>query len=695
MKQIQNIAVLLTVCASLFAQEAAGPLHDGSAADGTVMRNEHNAANDGEMPDYAYDDEEFYDFGTDEGLTVIGTKETTQQMKVIGQEEIEKRAAPDLASLLEEALDMGITRYGAYGSQTEMNMRGFDTERIAILINGVPANSPRSGEFDINQIDLASVERIEVIYGGSDSKFNVTGALGGVINIITLKKQPKGLHYGGGISNISYAPGKYNEHEGGGSSLDGSGVAEPHYEDLADTQQVSTYIGYGGDTFSLKANWFGNRAGNHYLYRDSHGFARRKQSNAVWDTGLGLSLVWDLPYDAAFLSTTDVYYADKEYPVTGMSAAMAKSYDTSLKETLMLDMPRAFRDDLSMEASLSYTFANMRYGAISRSDDHYITAINRWGWYPTETLTFRSGVDWRSIRVDSTDDGLRTGHNGGVYGTVEFKPVRDFLLIASIKGASDMKQGAVVPKAGFVWHITDNITLKNNYFRSFKFPDFDDLYYRSLDQLFIGNPNLKPEDGLGADLGGTLTAGNPARTHFSLDTTIYAQWTEDSIHWIKRGGRWSPDNVGTAFFIGSDLRPTLTLTLPKGPFEKLRLGLSWQYQLSWLLNEGLAFADALRIPYMPTHILGGSADLSWQTGSLLVSAHWESTRYADTRNEMALPSYCLLNITVNQNIGRHWTAFAAVHNALNALYTSFAEYPMPGLNMTLGLRAKFDVPPSP
>jgi outer membrane cobalamin receptor len=72
-----------------------------------------------------------------------------------------------------------------------------------------------------------------------------------------------------------------------------------------------------------------------------------------------------------------------------------------------------------------------------------------------------------------------------------------------------------------------------------------------------------------------------------------------------------------------------------------------------------------------------------------VSAHWESVRYADPNNLMPLDPYCLVNLTVNQDIGSHVTVFGVVRNMLNALYTSFAEYPMPGINITLGLRAKF------
>jgi vitamin B12 transporter len=298
-------------------------------------------------------------------------------------------------------------------------------------------------------------------------------------------------------------------------------------------------------------------------------------------------------------------------------------------------------------------------------------------------------MDWRSIFVDSSDigyDGFRDSHNGGLYLTGEFAPVKKRLLIVSVKGATDTKQAVAVPKAGLAWYISDFFTLKNNYFRSFKFPDFDDLYYRSTDQLYVGNPELKPEDGLGADITGELDLNE----YFAMNTTFYTQWTTDSIHWVKQGSsRWHPENIGTAFFIGLDWRPEISVPVRFLTVEKIMINPTYQFQLSWLLNEGLDFENSYRIPYMPTHIIGASIDIPWKTGSLLVSAHWESTRYADPNNLMFLDPYCLVNVTVNQNIGSHVAVFGVVRNMLNALYTSFAEYPMPGINVTLGARMKF------
>jgi vitamin B12 transporter len=639
--------------------------------------------------DGAYDEsweEEYPDFGQASGVTVTGAPETTQQMQVITKEDIEKRNARDLASLLEDELDMSVTRYGGYGNQTELNMRGFDTERIAILIDGIPANSPRSGEFDVSQVDINNVERIEVIYGGSDTKYNVSGALGGVINIITVRKQKPGFNLGATLSGTGYWPGKYNMRHSGGA------VGEPHFEDMFDTQSLSFSAGCGAESFSWKTSLFGNHAANHYLYKDDYGFARRKVSNEVYDGGGGASLVWELPNSKSLFSDTKLYYANKNFPVTPNSTGYAVSRDFQLTENLMFNAPIIFREDLGTEASLTYQYSNTAYGVNIRSFDHYVTGINRWNWYPDEKFTFRAGADWRFLYIDSQSavetEPVKTGNQGGLYLTGEYTPAKEFMLIGSVKGVTDTKRAVAVPKLGLMWKAASWFTLKNNYFRSFKFPDFDDLYYRSLDSMFVGNPNLKPEDGLGVDLTGEFGP----HERFNVNATVYGQWTEDSIHWVKSaGGRWSPENIGTAFFAGADIRPALTLPIDRGGIEKLKIGASYQFQLSWLLSGNLTFADGYRIPYMPTHIIGGSLDLWWKTGSALLSAHYETTRYADTLNEMPLDPFCTLHLTVNQNIGALFTAFASLRNILNTHYESFAGYYMPGVSLTLGGRMKLDI----
>ncbi|MDR2398694.1 MAG: TonB-dependent receptor [Spirochaetaceae bacterium] len=639
------------------------------------------------LPAQAQEEEDWEDYldigAEDRGITLTGTEETTQQMKVIDQEEIARRNAQDLASLLEDVLDIGVTRYGAYGNQTELNMRGFDTERIAILIDGVPANSPRSGDFDVSQVDLHQVERIEVIYGGSDTKYNLSGALGGVINIITVKRQEPGLTVNGTLTNTGYLPGPYVRRHAGGAR------GEPQVEDLVDLQSLSLGAGYGTKAFSLKTSLFGNRAGNHYLYQDDYGFARRKESNEILDLGGGASLMWTLPKDATLVSDTKAYYAHKNFPITPNSVGFALAEDLQLSEHLLFNAPVFLREDLSSEASLSYQFSQTHYGVDYESRDHALWGLYRVGFYPSQRWTFRAGGDWRFLYIHTQSltetEGEKTGNQGGLYVTGEYAPVRTVLLIASVKGVTDTKHAAVIPKLGLRWEALPSLVVKHNYFRSFKFPDFDDLYYRSLDSMFVGNPALRPEDGLGVDLSGEWTV----QDRFMLTGTLYGQWTEDSIHWIKSaGGRWSPENIGTAFLFGAEARPEVRLAINRGGFTALILGLTYQYQLSWLLSGEADFADSYRIPYMPTQRLGASVDLRWKTGSLLLSGHYETTRYGDTLNQLVLKPYGIVHLTVNQQVGKGLTLFGVVRNMLNAHYESFAGYYMPGLSFSLGLRTR-------
>jgi vitamin B12 transporter len=620
-------------------------------------------------------------FTEEDGLTIIASPETTQQMETLTKEEIEKHNAPDIATLLQEALDLGLTRYGGYGTQTSINLRGFDSERIAFLIDGIPVNSVMSGGFDLSQIDPALVERIEVIYGGSDSKYNVSGSLGGVVNIITVKKQKTGLRLGGSISNTSAMPGKYRERS---DESEGS----PHWEDLLDAQNYSVFAGFGAKKYSWTANLFSNRAANHFLYTDETKRIRRNEANEVWDIGGSGSFVRDLP-DAysKFIVSGDMYYGDKNIPTGGFSNIAVRQNDFTTRQNIMLDMPRLGRDDLAMEASLSHAWHNLQYSD-SLHDQHAITAINRWAWYPLSWLTLRSGWDYRFNYLDSTDNGFRNRHDGGFYVTPEFKVHEKFLIILSGKlvlSVPSEESVVIVPKLGFLWNPVESLAVKNNYFRSFKHPDFEDLYWNG-DGMY-GNPDLKPEDGWGADLGAEYR-----HKWLALESIAYAEWTEDSIHWTQSsGGAWEIENVGEAAFFGWDNKASIEIPVSLGPLQKIVPSVSYQYLLSYLLSYGWTWDSEKRIPYMPMHTLGGSLELAWETGSLAIAGRYESERDTGSRDRSTLPPYFLLNANVNQKLGERLAAFMALRNILNISYQSLQGYPMPGVTMTIGIR--FNIEP--
>ena len=477
-----------------------------------------------------HDDEDIF-FADDDGITIVGSRNTTQQMEIVGREAIEKTQAQDIPSLLEESLGVGVTRYGPYGNQADVNIRGFNTKRVAVLIDGIPVNSAASGDFDFNSVDLSSIERIEVIYGGSDTKYNVSGALGGVINIVTVKKQKTGWAWGGSISNTSYLPGRYNRQYGG--------IGDPQWQDLADAQNINLFGAYGSEKNSLRFDVFGNRVGNNFLYMDDYGYARRKEGNEIFDAGASVSFIRELQNLAKFIASGSFYWGDKNIPVSGCTSEYVKQNDLASRANAMLEMPRAFHDDFSMELSLGHHWKKLSYNqenAPSIHNEHSLSLINRWNWYSGTKLTLRFGGDYNFISLDSTNSGLHYGNRVGLYLTAEFLPVENLLLIASLKGIADGggRQAAAeivpVPKFGLSWSINDNFTVKNNYYRSFKFPDFNDLYW--VQAGFMGNPNLKNEDGWGIDAGVDAVI----RGNITVNSVLYGEWTDNSIHWNNSSG---------------------------------------------------------------------------------------------------------------------------------------------------------------
>ena len=614
-------------------------------------------------------DNDDYEFVDDEGLTLIGTIQTSQHMTVIEKEEIENSGADDLANLLEDTIGLNIVRYGPYGSKTGINLRGLDSRRIAFLIDGIPANSSNDGSFDFNQIDLNSIERIEVIYGGSDSKYNVSGAMGGVINIITVRKNDPGLRLSLSASNTSAA-----------------------LDSLFDTQNYSLSALYGIKGFSFSSNIFFNRAQNYYP---------NIENNEVWDTGAGLSFIWELPENMKLIASSNIYYGDKNIPNSwSLTGSPDNQLDFTLGQNLMLDMPRIFIDDLKTELSLSYHFLRRDYSTqptifdpnpdFSRIDQHSITAINRWNWYAADFLTLRSGIDYRFVYLDSTTMDIRSRNDGGIYLTAEYKPSEQIIAIPSVKlvftseGSDNI---AVIPKLGLLFNVSDSLVIKNNYYRSFKFPDFQDLYWADDGWGSTGNPDLRPEDGWGADIGIRWQITDSMQ----IESVIWAQWLKDSIQWFEYAP-WSfrPENVEEAAFFGFDNSFSLEIPVSIGFIEKIVPSIYYNFLLSYMLDEGRTFSSNVRVPYSPVHTIGFSLNFLWKTGSVMLSGNYKSERI-DTNPANILPPHFLLNAAVNQRIGDNFVLFGALRNILNTSYESRYNYPMPGFTLTLGLRTNMEI----
>lgn len=110
--------------------------------------------------------------------------ETLRPVSVITRTEIERAGDNDLLELLETTAGLQIGRNGNLGQTSSVFLRGADSNKVAVIIDGVRVNRSHSGGFAWEHYPLNMIERIEIVRGPHSSLYGAD-AIGGVIHITT------------------------------------------------------------------------------------------------------------------------------------------------------------------------------------------------------------------------------------------------------------------------------------------------------------------------------------------------------------------------------------------------------------------------------------------------------------------------------------------------------------------------------
>ncbi|MGE0373366.1 MAG: TonB-dependent receptor [Gammaproteobacteria bacterium] len=151
-----------------------------------------------------------YDLGE---IVVTARKPVVEQAGIVRElDDVAIRASG--ARSLDEAIDLlpGVNvRVGGQGTP-RIDVRGFRTRHVKLLINGIPFNSAADGQFDPTLIPTDWISRIKLTSGASSQLYG-DGGLGGVINVITRRGEGEpaaeigveGGEYGHLRTNASFA----------------------------------------------------------------------------------------------------------------------------------------------------------------------------------------------------------------------------------------------------------------------------------------------------------------------------------------------------------------------------------------------------------------------------------------------------------------------------------------------------------
>ena len=137
-----------------------------------------------------------------QGVTVTATrqaeslKDVPANVQVITEKDIKLRNVQTASDAV--AMATGVSASNSV--EGTVNLRGYNSKNILVLVDGQQMNTAWNGDVDWNMIPVENIRKIEVVSGGQSALYGGR-AVGGVINIMTKSEKRDGVH---GSAVVSY-----------------------------------------------------------------------------------------------------------------------------------------------------------------------------------------------------------------------------------------------------------------------------------------------------------------------------------------------------------------------------------------------------------------------------------------------------------------------------------------------------------
>ena len=454
-------------------------------------------------------------------------KNAVYKVKSISSETIELKAASNLRELLQQELNIDIAQNSVFGTSVEM--QGVSKENIKILIDGVPVIGRLNGVIDLNQINLATIERVEVIEGPV-SVFYGTDAMGGVINLITKQNQENTVD--GSVSayyesieatnltgDIGY---KFDDHLiringgyyqfNGLSTSDNSDIENPRNLNWEERQQY-----FGDFTFiagfkDLKLRYNVNlnheklisigepdRFGN---IEDIDYFTRRINNT--------LNLQGKI-FKNKFIDVTASYLDYQRYHNTYM--VDPETFESTLSDT-----------DIKDDNIVKYKYGGLK-AQLGKSEK-------------TDQLNYAVGFDYN----DETTEGERILDNKqsietiAIFGSLNYKILEDYEIQPSARYTYNSSYGSLFsPALNLKASVNNNNTLRFSYARGFRAPSIKELFLDfhisagPFTYIISGNEDLEVEESHSINLYYTFRKELKNESSLTLEPSLFYNDIENLI----------------------------------------------------------------------------------------------------------------------------------------------------------------------
>lgn len=505
-------------------------------------------------------------------------KNSVYQIRVINKERILKQGATRLQDVLRNELNMRFSQDLATGGSA-ISMLGLSGQNVKILIDGLPVTGRQgvNNEFDISQVDVNSVERIEIVEGPMSVIYGAD-ALAGVINIITKRAAASGISVTARIHEESVGneygikQGIHNQQAGlvwkrkrweaGGSFAHNyfggwkdTAVGRELVWHKKDQRIANGFVGYNNGKLNLRYRVEGldeviTNPGNFQPFADP----------ISGDT---------LAYDQEYLSQRIMHQLQGTYFVNGNLSFQVQTAYTDFNRKVFSTTVNKNNGDIRLDPGEGRQSVVDFRGFTFRGTALY--KLNR-------VFSFQPGID---VNLDrGKGERLKKGSNAvddyAFFLTSEITPSSKISIRPGLRFIKNSVYDAppVIPSINTRLSLTNDVDLRLSYARGFRSPSLRELYFSFFDanHQVVGNPDLKAE------------------TSHSLTGSVIMKKKRDngSFYNLQAGGFYNDvkNLIDYVFTQNSDTAKLYNVLNSKTSGVNLTTGYGFQ---NWNFNAGCAY----------------------------------------------------------------------------------------------------------
>ncbi|MFH1336249.1 MAG: TonB-dependent receptor [Candidatus Zixiibacteriota bacterium] len=584
------------------------------------------------------------------------------------------------------------------GQVQTFSLQGSSSSQVLFLLEGRKLNYLSNGIFNLSDLSLANLEKVEIVRGPLSSLYGAN-ALGGVVNLIPslpLKKNlSSSIMYGDEntfISNLDFSSGIKKLRLG-------SGLERKQTKGDRENSDYSALFFHSTFFYPLTSN------ADFKLYL----------STQKDDLGLPGPVPDPLnipKFGSSSVSSLFDHQKDKnisfDFTFNRRSSEVSSDSKSSNREFIA----RLFFDRRRMNYSTRYDF-------LGEVDENYSYLTKSLGGYMQYSFRVEKknrvtlGLDFSKDQLDAqkksfyissqTNSSLswNPGSNTlGLWGNSSWNIEKfTFQLGGRYDLPSDFEK-VFSPNLGMIYHLSDDLSMKLNYGKAYRAPTFNDLFWPD-----GGNKNLKPEKGESIEAGLALTGRK-----ISYQVFLFRREVKNLISWQPLGenGLWQPFNLDRFNCKGLELELDYMLS------EGHDISLNYSYNKGEEIKKDLVYEDYFsgerrfeemkrKARFQPENVFNLicntkifsslSAQLTFNYRSQRLNYYPDYTYYPGIRYLTKKIRPCAnFDINLNQKI-KYLTFFLKINNLLDdKTPTQFGnsisdlDYPNPGRRIFAGIK---------